>query len=82
MACFMRNHLEMRFFLSSANRSQIEHCANKLFVAGIRTHVCSGRDGRQAGKDAESDELWLNSERDYEAALTLFGGALPAEPSA
>lgn len=65
----------MRLLLSSADRLQIERIARILSVAGIRTHVRSARVGQTTSESVEGGELWVNSERDYAAAVTLFGGA-------
>lgn len=69
---------EMRLLLSSADRRQLERLARILSVAGIRTHVRSARVGQTTSEGAEGGELWVNSERDYEAAVMLFGGAATA----
>ena len=73
---------EMRLLLSSADRLQIERLAGILSVASIRTHVRSARVGQTTSEDAEGGEVWVNSERDYEAAVMLFGGAVPASVTA
>jgi hypothetical protein len=72
----------MRLLLSSADRLQIERLSRILSFAGIRTHVRSARVGQTSNERAEGGELWVNSERDYEAAVTLFGGAAPGMASA
>ena len=72
----------MRLLLSSADRQQIERLARILSFAGIRIHVRSARVGQTTSERAEGGELWVNSERDYEAAVTLFGGVAPAAVSA
>ena len=69
---------QMRLLLSSADRFQIERLARILSVAGVRTHVRRARVGQTTSEGADGGELWVNSERDYEAAVTLFGGVVPA----
>ena len=72
----------MRLLLPSADRLQIERLSRILFFAWIRSHVRSVLVGQTTCEGAEGGELWVNSERDYVAAVTLFGEAVPASVTA
>jgi hypothetical protein len=81
LARFMRNCSRMILLLSSADRPQIERFAKILFVAGIRAQITKARRGSPLSKGSGGAELWVNNERDYEAAVMLFGGVVPASVS-